>query len=457
MVTTNEQNNSQISYKKTARYKAVKILNRYERSDAYIDKLLNNELRSGGLESRDKALLTELVNGIVRWKAKLDWILIGFYHGEYQKCLNIIKNAMRVGLYQILFMDRIPIPAAIFESVEIVKRIQGEKTAAIVNGVLRNIARNIHNIRYPKIEDDRTYYYAILHSHQKWMVKRWMDRFGEENIEQLLARNNEHPPTSVRVNMMKANVEDIIELFNVHNLEFQRVPEMDCSLYLYNTKFDITSTDLYNTGKISIQDPSATLASRLTNAQPGDVVYDLCAAPGGKSFYIAEMMKNQGRVIACDKYESKLSIIERGKERLGFDIIETLEADAEVYKSDEKADVVICDSPCSGFGIIAKKPDIKWARDIDDLKKIVNLQKSILKNAAELVKPGGALVYSTCTIEPEENTEVADWFLETHPEFELDPADQYLPERYCKDGMLQTFPHLHGIDGAFGVRFVRKV
>ncbi len=456
MVTTDEQKISPNSYKKTARYKAVKILNRYERSDAYIDKLLNNELRSGGLESRDKALLTELVNGIVRWKAKLDWVLIGFYHGEYQKCLNIIKNAMRVGLYQILFMDRIPIPAAIFESVEIVKQIQGEKTAAIVNGVLRNIARNIHNIRYPKIEDDETYYYAILHSHQKWMVKRWMERFGAEETEKLLERNNERPPVSVRVNKLKANVDDIIELFDVHELNYQKVPDLDCSIYVYNTKFDITSTDLYNTGKISIQDPSATLASMLTGAKPGDFVYDLCAAPGGKSFYIAEMMQNQGKIIACDKYESKLHIINKGKERLGFDIIEALEADAETYTSDEKADVVICDAPCSGFGIISKKPDIKWSRDIDELKKIVNLQKSILNNAATLVKPGGALVYSTCTIEPEENTEVASWFLESHPDFELDPAENYISDRYCKDGMLQTYPHIHGIDGAFGVRFVKK-
>lgn len=455
MVTTNEQNISPGSYKKTPRYKAVKILNRYERSDAYIDKLLNNELKSGGLEPRDKALLTELVNGIVRWKAKLDWVLIGFYHGEYQKCLNIVKNAMRVGLYQIMFMDRIPIPAAIFESVEIVKQIQGEKTAAIVNGVLRNIARNLHNIRYPNIEDDRTYYYAILHSHQKWMVKRWMERFGEEETEKLLIRSNEHPPVSVRVNMMRADVEDILQLFDVHELEYEKIPDMDCSIYVYNTKFDITSTDLYKTGKISIQDPSATLASKLTNAKSGDLVYDLCAAPGGKSFYIAEMMQNQGRVVAFDKYESKLAIINHGKERLGFDIIEAMEADAETYKSDEKADVVICDAPCSGFGIISKKPDIKWARDIDDLKKIANLQKSILQNAAELVKVGGALVYSTCTIEPEENTDIAKWFLEKFPNFELDHAENYLPERYCKDGMLQTFPHIHGIDGAFGVRFVR--
>lgn len=443
-------------YSPSVRQLAVKLLNRYDRSDSYIDKLLSNELKHEHLDQRDKALLTEIVNGVIRWRGKIDWVLTGFYHGDYQKCLNLVKNSMRIALYQMLFLNRVPIPAAIYESVEVVKRIQGEKTAAIVNGVLRNIARNIENIRYPDKVEDEIYYYSVLYSHPKWMVKRWFDRFGLAESEQLMDFNNQRPYIPVRVVTVNTEVDTIKSIFNIHNISFVESPYHKDTLLLQSPRYDISASELFKTGKITIQDPSASLAAKLCDAKPGQTVIDLCAAPGGKSFMIAEMMNNEGRVIAVDKHESKLRFISEGSERIGLSIIETVAKDSETHKFKEGADIVFADVPCSGLGTISKKPDIKWKKETEDLMKLVPHQRQILENAAKIVKSGGVVVYSTCTIEPEENEDNINWFLKNHPEFTIDPAENYLPAELCKDGFYMSLPHHSRMDGAFAVRLVKS-
>lgn len=452
-----QENNSVAEYITGARYTAVKLLSRYERSDSYIDKLLAYELSNAELSPQDKGLLTEVVNGVIRWKLKLDWILTGFYHGDYQKCLNIVKNAMRVALYQILFLNRIPVPAAINESVEIVKKIQGIKTAAIVNGVLRNISRNIENVRYPEKSDDVIYYFSIIYSHPKWMIKRWIDRLGENQTEKLLFTNNRRPYTNIRINTLKSNFDFVIDYLKESGIEYYVSHYMKHSILLKTPRKDIAHTELFTDGMITIQDTSATLAASLTAPKPGDTVVDLCSAPGGKSFYIAELLQNQGKVYAIEKYPSKLRFIEEGSERLGITCIESVTDDARTVTLPEQADIVFADVPCSGMGTLSKKPDIKWKREPEDIILLVKLQRDILENAATLVKPGGVLVYSTCTIEPEENSENIMWFLQNHPEFEIDPAENYLPMDLCSDGFMQTYPHIQNMDGAFAARLVKKM
>jgi 16S rRNA (cytosine967-C5)-methyltransferase len=454
-VTDFEENYKNSSYTPGVRNLAVKILNRYDRSDSYIDKLLSHELKHEHLIHQDKALLTEIVNGVIRWRGKIDWVLTGFYHGDYQKCLNLVKNAMRIALYQMLYLNRIPIPAAIFESVEVVKKIQGEKTAAIVNGVLRNIARNIENIRYPDRGEDEVYYFAVLHSHPKWMVKRWIDRFGIQDTEKLMIYNNQRPYTAVRVVSTNANIDEIKEIFNTHKIVFRESIYNPYSLLLESPRYDISASELFKSGKITIQDPSASLATRLSDAKPGNNVIDLCAAPGGKSFMIAEMMINEGKILAIDKHDSKLRFIKEGAVRLGLNIIETSARDSEVHKFTETADIVFADVPCSGLGTISKKPDVKWKKESEDLYKLVPHQRQILENAAKIVKKGGAIIYSTCTIEPEENEENIEWFLSNHPEFKLDPAENYLPAEVCKDGYFYSIPFITKMDGAFAARLIK--
>ena len=457
---TQENNNNQEDeeYRELsgARHSAVKILSRYDRSDSYIDKLLDNEFRTGHLSQADKNLLNEIVHGVIRWRAKLDWALIGFYRGDFLKCLNVVKNAMRVALYQIMFLDRIPTPAAVNESVEIVKRIQGEKTAGIVNGVLRNIARNLENIRYPKSEDDIIYYFSIIYSHPRWMVKRWVERFGEEQAEKLLFVNNRRPYNTIRVNRLKATVEEIKNVLRQHEMYFFVSRYLPQSITIKSNKPAIPSLEIFREGKITIQDTSASLAAKLASPKEGMTVVDACAAPGGKSFYLAEQMNDKGRVIAIDKFKSKLRFIEEGAERLGLQSIETLCGDATNLQLDEPVDMIFADVPCSGLGTLAKKPDIKWKRELEDIKALVILQRKILESLAKWIKPGGTLVYSTCTIEPEENIENIKWFLSKHPEFELDSAEKYLPAEVCNNGVLEVYTHIHQIDGAFAARLIRK-
>ncbi len=439
-----------------ARYFAVKILSRYDRSDSYIDKLLSHTLKNENLSPPDKSLLTEIVNGVIRWRTRLDWVLTGFYYGDYQKCLNLVKNAMRVALYQILYLNRIPIPAAINESVEIVKNIQGDKTAGIVNGVLRNIARNIENIRYPEKSDDEIYHLSIMHSHPKWMVKKWVDRYGIKGAEKLMEYNNQRPYIAVRVNALKSSVEEIKNIFDEHNIEYKENKYLKNTLLLFAPKYDLTASDLFKNGKITIQDPSATLAATLAEAQPGWNVVDLCAAPGGKSYILAEQMLDEGTIIALDKHESKMNYISEGAQRLGFSCIKAQAGDAVVFTSEQPYDLVFADVPCSGLGTLSKKPDIKWKKEPDDLIMIQKIQRDILNNAANLVKNGGVLIYSTCTIEPEENEDNIVWFLKQHPEFELELAEMYLSDEICSDGYMKIIPHIHKMDGAFAARLIKK-
>ncbi len=434
---------------------AIKILNRFERSDSYLEKLLDKAIKENNFNEMDRALLTELVYGVIRWKAKLDYVLVGFYFGDYLKCLNVVKNAMRIALYQIMFLDRIPLYAAVNESVEYVKRIQGEKTAGIVNAVLRNIARNIDNIRYPEREEDLIYHLAVMYSYPRWIVKRWLDYFGEENTEKMLFTSNRKPYITLRVNTYKTNSEFVINELKKLNLPFFISPYYPNSLVIRNPRFDITSHPIYTQGLVTIQDTSATLASLLANPQPNYLIYDMCAAPGGKTFVFAELMQNSGKVVAIDKYHSKLRFIKEGATRLGLANIETLSGDAMNLVFDTPADVVFLDVPCSGLGTISRNPDIKWKKEREDIYKLAEIQKKILANATKNVKIGGAIIYSTCTTEPEENEQNIEWFLNEFPNFTLEPAENYLPEKLCQNGFLKTLPFKHFIDGAFAARLIR--
>lgn len=435
---------------------AIKILNRFERSDSYIEVLIDKAISENDFNEFDRSLLTELVYGIIRWKAKLDYVLVGFYFGDFLKCLNVVKNAMRIALYQIMFLDRIPLFAAVNESVEYVKYIQGEKTAGIVNAVLRNIARNIDNIRYPEREEDLAYHLSVMYSFPRWIVKRWLDRYGENEAEKMLFTSNRRPYVTIRINTYKRNINFITEELKKLGVHFFISPYLQNSIVIRNPKFNILNSELFNEGYVTIQDTSASLAAALAAPSPGQLIYDLCAAPGGKSFYLAEIMNNTGKIIALDKYPSKLRFIESGAKRLGLTNIITQSADAQEIRFDEPADIVFADVPCSGLGTIAKNPDIKWKKEREDIYTLSNLQKKILSNAVNNIKVGGSIIYSTCSTEPEENEQNIEWFLANYPNFELDPAEKYLPSIVCDSGYLHTLPSKHHIDGAFAARLVRK-
>ena len=434
---------------------AVKILTRVERTDAYLDKLLDIELETGDLNPPDKRLLNELVHGVLRNQSKLDWVLTGFYHGQYSKVAPNVRNALRVALYQILFLTRIPHHAAVNEAVEFVKKYRGQRLADTMNGLLRNIARNVENIRYPLATNDEIQYLSVVHSHPTWIVKRWHARYGFEDTESLCKANNMRPFLTLRPNPLRIDYQSFVDELVEVGIDYRRCFYMRDYVTVRNLP-NIRQSRLFTEGHFTIQDESAGLVGMLLAPKPGETVIDLCSAPGGKAIHAAENMQNQGRIIAIDKYDVRLNLIRQAAERNGVSIVETMEGDATDFTT-EPADKVLVDAPCSGLGTLSKKPDIKWKRELDDIRKLMVTQRAILENAARLVRPGGVLVYSTCTIEPEENHDIVRDFLSSHPEFTLDPAGAYLPPRVVDaDGFLSTFPHKHRMDGAFGARLIRS-
>lgn len=434
---------------------AVKILNRVERSDSYLERLLENEMRNAELAGPDKALLYEIVHGVVRWMGRLDWVLNGFYKGQFSKAIPNLKNGLRVALYQILFLDRIPDHASVNEAVEFVKKLQGQKPADLTNAILRNIIRSKNAIRYPDPEEDLIGYLAAYYSHPSWMVKRYVARFGREETEKLLQANNEKPYLTLRINLLRTTIDEFRRLLESVGLKYKNGKYFPEFVHLLNLT-NITAWEYFTKGYFNIQDESTGLACRLLGVTENMRVLDLCSAPGGKTAYLTVMMKDKGEVVAIDKFESRLKLVKQNIDRLGITSVKTFVTDALDYNDKSLFDRVLADVPCTGTGTLSKKPDIKWKKDIFDLRKMNDLQYRLLCKAASLVKPGGAVVYSTCSIEPEENFEIVKKFLENHPEFKLDRADDRFPKDLIdENGCIQTYPHLHQMDGAFAARIIR--
>jgi 16S rRNA (cytosine967-C5)-methyltransferase len=425
---------------------AVKVLNRIDRTDAYLDKLLDHELRNSELNGPDKALLFEIVHGVLRWLNRIDWILNGFYKGAFSKSIPNVKNSLRVALYQILFLDKIPDYAAVNEAVEFIKKLQGQKPADQANAVLRNIIRNKDGIRFPDPEEDLVGYFSTYYSHPAWLVKRWLNQFGKEDTEK--------PSLILRVNTMKVSINEFKELLKSVDLKFTEGKFLTNFIRL-RTLTNITGWEYFEKGYFSIQDESTGFPGILLDVKPGQRVLDLCAAPGGKTSFLSNLMNNTGEIIALDRYESRLKILSKNLKRLGIANVKLVEENALNFQ-DGEFDRILLDAPCSGLGTISKKPDIKWKRDLNDIRNLTKLQYELLTKAASLVKPGGNIVYCTCTIEPEENFEIISKFLSDFQNFHLENAKNYLPETVVdSNGCVQTYPHIHQIDGSFAAKLVK--
>lgn len=435
---------------------AVKILNRVERTDAYLERLLDNEMKNAELTGPDKALLYEIVHGVVRWMGRLDWILNGFYKGTFSKAIPNLKNGLRVALYQIMFLDRVPDYSAVNEAVEFVKKLQGTKPAGLTNAVLRNIIRSKDSIRYPDPDEDLIGYLSAYYSHPSWMVKRYVERFGRNETEELLFANNEKPYLTLRLNALRVQPEEFKTLLESVNLRFSPGKYLPEFFKLQNLT-NITAWEYFTRGYFNVQDESAGLACRLLDVSDGMQVLDLCAAPGGKTAYIAALMHNTGKIVALDRFESRLKLLRRNMQRLGMSSVQTVETDALEY-NENHFDRVLADVPCTGSGTLTKKPDIKWKKDLFTLREMNDIQYKLLCKAGELVKPGGVVVYSTCSIEPEENKDIVEKFISNNPDFHLDSAQGRFPDEILdENGCIQTFPQRHKMDGAFAAKLVKKI
>lgn len=436
-----------------ARETALKILYDISHNGAYSNISVNKHLEDENLREIDRAFATELVYGTLKWLIELDYIISKFSSVKLKKLSPWILNILRLGIYQLVHTDKIPVSAACNTSVELAKRYGHQASSRFVNAVLRNAAKNIGNLPAPS-KDDLIYYLSVKHSHPQWLVKRFLELFGEQFTEELLRANNETADFSVRVNTLRTDRNELINRLAEGGIQALEGRYLEEAVVLKNPS-SISRLQAFKDGLFQVQDESSMLCATILSPQEGDFIIDVCSAPGGKSTHIAQLMKNSGTIIARDIHPHKLRLIEQAAERLGVDIIKTQVFDAcELDESlIQKADKVLVDAPCTGLGIIRKKPDIKYARLESDITEIKALQLKILNNAAKYVKPGGYLVYSTCTVLPEENLENIRAFLSENNDFKLTDIRGVLPEALKKtsagDGYIELFPNTDGLDGFF--------
>ena len=437
-----------------ARDTALGVLVSCRTAGAWADAALAAQLRRNGLTGAEAALCSRLVYGVMQNRLLLDFCLGAYCSQKIGHLQPPLADILRIGAYQILFLDKVPDSAAVNQAVEQAKANGRAKASGLVNAVLRQLSRNKESL--PVIPDrDEVQYLSIRYSHPKWLVKRLLALLGREEAEAALAADNAPAPLTVQVNPLKTTAEALTASLEDAGVTVRPHPWVDGCLELEHAG-DLTALEAFRAGAFLVQDPAARLVSRIAGVKPGMRVLDVCAAPGGKSFAAAFQMEDRGEILSCDLHENKLKRIREGAERLGLGCIRTEAADGRVFRPEWEArfDAVLVDAPCSGLGIIRKKPDIRYKRP-DELFALPVIQRAILDNAARYVKPGGTLVYSTCTILTEENREVTDSFLAEHPDFGLTPFA--LPHPVGETGgQVTLWPHRHGTDGFYICRMERQ-
>ena len=437
----------------SARKAALDVLVRCRARKAWADAALGPLLRQRGLTGADAALCSRIVYGVLQNQALLDFYLAAWCSQKPEHLQPPLLDILRIGLYQILFLDKIPVSAAVNESVELAKSSGRGSAAGLVNAVLRRAARERDHL--PPIPDkDHIAYLSTKYSHPRWLVKRLTALLGEET-ESFLAADNTPAPLTIQVNPLKTRAEDLTAALAAQGVTARPHPWVPGCLELTGVG-DLTVLDPFQKGEFLVQDGAAALVARVAGVEPGDRVLDVCAAPGGKSFSAAFAMADRGQIIACDLHENKLKRVQEGARRLGLGCLETVAADGRNFRPEWENlfDTVLVDAPCSGLGIIRKKPDARY-KTLESLFTLPVVQDAILRNAARYVRPGGTLVYSTCTILPEENQQVTEAFLAETPEFERTPFD--LPEPVGKtEGEITLWPHRHGTDGFYICRMTRR-
>lgn len=436
----------------TARETAIKVLNRIERSDSYLDRVLDFELKSPDLSKLDKAFLTELVNGTIRWKARLDYVISQFYRGDFSKVEISVKNALRVAVYQMIFLERIPQSAIVNETVEFVKKLRGQELGNQVNAILRCAIRKINVIEYPSIDEAPVDALSTIHSFPPWLVRRFIDRFGVYETEQLLTALNERPRLAIRVNPSNGSVEQLASELEKSGVIIN--PGKFIRNFLYAEGLSrISELNSFRAGRFVVQDESAGIVSILLDPKPGERILDACAAPGGKTTHILELTGCNVDLTCLEKYEVRARLIESSLHRLNYGKAKIVVADASTYKESILFDKILVDAPSTGFGLIRRKPDSKWKREPEDIRTLNQVQTAILENVSKLLKKDGVIVYSTCTMEWQENQAVVQDFVNEHPEFVIEPADLFVDRDLVgRGGFIEIFPHRHDIDGGFAAR-----
>lgn len=448
---------------KTARTASLDILNTLDQGDNTLDNILDEVLSQQAFFSKkDRSLLQALVYGVLRWRGRLDWIIDYFSKTRMDKIDPKVLNVLRLGLFQIIYLDRIPVSAAVNTSVEMAKSFAAPYVVRFANGLLRNAARNHNQVPLPDEYSDPVSALAVKKSFPNWLIERWLDRFGLKDTGLLCDAINTIPPLTVRCNTLKIRREILLKFLekDAENVELTHyAPD---GVFFFNPKKSIPEIKAFKDGLFQVQDEAAQLVTFMLNPQPGETVLDACAGLGGKTGHISQMMKNRGKLVALDNNEKKLMRLQSEMHRLGVSMVTPLVRDLNDLAGSKhigKFDRVLLDAPCSGLGVLRRNPDAKWRISEQDLMRNSNRQSIFLDQLAAHVKPSGILVYCVCSTEPEENEFVIKGFLNKHQDFAIEKNPGGLPLKarslLTGNGYFRTFPHLHDMDGFFAVRMKR--
>ena len=394
------------------------ILSEYQRRDAYLGPLLSSYMRRSGLDTRQKSLVTELVQGTVRMLGNLDWAIRQFSNRRLDSVDPMVLWVLRLSAYQLMYTD-VPDYAACDIAAKLTRRNVGEAPVSYVNGVLRALARGMDRLNYPEPADDPAGYLEVRYSHPRWITEMWIDELGFEKAESVCRADNMPPSVSIRCNLTRVDRTALADSLKRKGVEVE-TGEVTPEALLIRGSGPLDALDEYKRGWFAVQDQGAMLVGHRVDACSGMRVCDMCSAPGGKSNHLAELMGDDGYILALDRSEGRLEMVMEAAGRLGNSIIETsvLDATTAGVSVDGLFDRVLLDAPCSGLGTLSRRPDIRWRRQPDDITGLATLQRSLITQGAMLVRPGGALIYSTCTISRTENEDVVLSFLGGHPEFE---------------------------------------
>lgn len=437
---------------------ALNVLMKIEQDNAYSNIALNNAIRENKLSGVDSSFVSALVYGVLERKITLDYIIKQYSKIPLRKIELKTKMILRLGILQLLFMDKIPESAAVNESVNLAKKHKLQKSSGFINGILRSITRSEEKYKLPD-KSDKVLYYSVKYSAPQELVKLWINSYGELNTEQLLKSLGGRPKICARVNTLKSDKNSLIAELAKENVKAEEIPFLENAVSLTETG-SIERLSAYKSGKLHIQDASSQLCVDFLSPKPREVLLDICSAPGGKSFTAAQYMCDRGKIFACDLYDHKLKLISDGAKRLGINSIVTLKRDgASSDVSLPLADKILCDVPCSGLGILSRKPEIRY-KDNLITADLPELQYKILCQSAQYLANGGRLVYSTCTLNPAENNKNAQRFLEEHPDFygvKLSLPSQIKRAIDENDYEITLMPHTSGTDGFYIAVFGKKV
>ena len=422
---------------KTPRHIALDILCRVERG-AYLDRLLDAQREH--IRDPDGDLLQHLVRGTLTYRARLDHILTPYLKKPLSRQHAKLRNLLRLGVYQLQYLDRVPPYAVVSESVIIARHILGNPVARLVNAVLRGVAEDRKPVVFPDFDRDPVAYIALKTSHPQWLVARWLVRYGIDETRALCEFDNAQPTLTIRPNALRTTPDALREQLALEGIGTEFVGS---DLLSVSPVGHLFQSGAYCDGLFSVQGTGAAMVVPLLDPQPGEAVLDLCSAPGGKAIAMAERMKNRGFILATDLYPRRLEMLKKNTHRLGVTCVYPLAADARYLAVNRLFDRVLVDAPCSSLGILSHHPDLRWRKF--DIRGLSRLQRALIERAADYVCPGGVLVYSTCTLEPEENERVVEDFLSDHSDFRITHPH------------LQLLPHQTGNDGVFAARLKRSV